>query len=432
MIRRKTPLDASLVSRFRIHENVHMFKSSYIMSVVFVTLIGSATVSYGQPLSGNDPNLLSQLDPDTLAQARVLTDKLSAWQDRVNQAKSLLQPQQIENTIADIKQGGPSTQVFAVFFEINDAIAALPVSVQATVQYDAFQARLAALKNQWATIRDQTHDQIQSVLNQFNAVTALVEHPRLAQREHILAPFLSDEIQQWLKEPRTVDGVTFQILSRPSGSLFAAPSGPGGGMKIEISYQQDITGIVDGVYFLDKAGPASSNRPIDFVTIRMSANAPATSLAATVATNAAARLLGLVPDFGLPIKLKGNSAIVLPNPAGFTKPPTLQVGIEVSVPGFRRRFGRCDTRNCAGRNGEDQRLPGNYDSGRTSFPARDNRVLHHRRGVFVRWTDQHSGPQGPDLSRCPEHRRAGYRYGHRAAARSRQGHHSDRAAAGRQ
>ena len=151
--------------------------------------------------------------------------------------------------------------------------------------------------------------------------------------------FLSDEIQQWLKEPRTVDGVTFQILSRPSGSLFAAPSGPGGGMKIEISYQQDITGIVDGVYFLYKAGPASSNRPIDFVTIRMSANAPATSLAATVATNAAARLLGLVPDFGLPIKLKGNSAIVLPNPAGFTKPPTLQVGIEVSVPGFEGALG---------------------------------------------------------------------------------------------
>ena len=153
-----------------------MYKSSCIMSVVFVILIGSATVSYGQPLSGNDPNLLSQLDPDTLAQARVLTDKLSAWQDRVNQAKSLLQPQQIENTIADIKQGGPSTQVFAVFFEINDAIAALPVSVQATVQYDAFQARLAALKNQWATIRDRTHDQIQSVLNQFNAVTALVDN----------------------------------------------------------------------------------------------------------------------------------------------------------------------------------------------------------------------------------------------------------------
>ena len=138
-------------------------------------------------------------------------------------------------------------------------------------------------------------------------------------------------------------------------------------------YQEDIKVEVEGLYFDYKAGPASSDRLMDYVEPNLSKIDFSKAAAGAIASNAANRLLASVPDFGLPIKIKDNSAKVIPNPGDPSKPPKIEIGVIVSVPGFEGASGDA-TLEISPSTGEAEKLQGDHDSDPATLPAGDDRA----------------------------------------------------------
>ena len=70
------------------------------------------------------------MDSGVLQQSLQIIDQIKTWKDRVDRVERSLQPQQLERTIDDIQRGGQAFQDLAVFFEINNAIAAQPERIR--------------------------------------------------------------------------------------------------------------------------------------------------------------------------------------------------------------------------------------------------------------------------------------------------------------